>query len=105
MNFIYYFHPSQQIKPESLKIVTGSNSLSTPGKKYKVISSVFNSYDNYFRQYDIALLKSAQDIEFDDNVKPAIIASKDYNQDRYPVTLAGWGYKSVSINPQKKMKK
>ncbi|KAF7990729.1 hypothetical protein HCN44_000534 [Aphidius gifuensis] len=78
-----------------LRIVVGSNSLSG-GQKYKTNESATHAdYDNYFRQSDIAILKTTEPIQFNDKVQPINITFNNvYDTNDYPVILAGWGYTS-----------
>ncbi|XP_044004079.1 chymotrypsin-2-like [Aphidius gifuensis] len=85
-------HCFQRTKPSDVLIMVGSNSLINPGKIYKVEKIIINDFNPVKRTGDVALIKSLDDIKFDEFVQPINITSKNYDEAGYSVVLTGWGH-------------
>lgn len=88
MSNIYF---SCRTKPSNVRIMVGSNSLMKPGKIYQVEKIILNDFNMFKKAGDLALIKSFDDIQFNNFVQPINITSKNYDEAGYPVVLTGWG--------------
>lgn len=65
----------------------GTNSLSTGGQKLKV--QEFIKHEEV--SHNIGLIRTREDIYFNDKIQPIAIANKDYREPGYPVIFLSWG--------------
>ncbi|XP_014234222.1 mite allergen Eur m 3-like [Trichogramma pretiosum] len=89
------------LSPEFIQVVAGITKLDDKNAAiYKVEEIIKHEYygDNLFLPYmaDIALLRVAKDMEFNDKVQPVKLASSENSEDLLAVgasvILTGWGY-------------
>ncbi|XP_066591876.1 chymotrypsin-2-like [Prorops nasuta] len=82
---------------DSTTVVVGSNSLSYGGKAYKlakvIIDEKYTEPKNHVWKNDIGVIILASDIEFNNDVQPIKLASKDVRVNEY-ATISAWGMTS-----------
>lgn len=92
-NYFFSFFFFRTKHPESFRILVGTNNLSTGGKYYNVSVSI--AHENFTKQtkdFDIGLLKTEEQIEYNDKVQPIKLASRHpIESNGTHVKLAGWG--------------
>lgn len=79
--------------------VVGAHQLNAGGKVHKISKIIPHpEYQNQKSlKFDIALWQTAEEIVFDDNVRPIALPTADTPADA-PLTVSGWGRTSVRIN-------
>ncbi|KAK0093721.1 hypothetical protein PV326_012831 [Microctonus aethiopoides] len=70
----------------NVDLLVGTNSLSTGGQKLRV--QEFIKHEEL--SHNIALIRTREDIHFNDKIKPIAIANEDYREPGYPVIFLSW---------------
>ncbi|XP_066594731.1 chymotrypsin-2-like [Prorops nasuta] len=79
-----------------LTIVAGITRLDSAGDEYKVESFLIHpEYDPVLIINDIGLIRVNEDIRFSEKVQTIELASKDPDEEVFPVILTGWGWLSI----------
>lgn len=78
---------------KDLSIIAGTNSLKEGGVIYTAKKIILHED----LSQDIALIRTTEDINFDNRIEPISITDKDYRDDGTPILITGWGSLLVSI--------
>ncbi|XP_063982737.1 serine protease 48-like [Diachasmimorpha longicaudata] len=76
---------------DMLAIVVGTNVWQKPGETYEVEKIISHDFDPQRIVNDIALLRTTEDIVFNERVQPIEIAHENIQNHGYPVVATGWG--------------
>ena len=83
----------------SIRAIIGTNDLSN-GQQYQLIQS--KRHSNYTHQYldnDIALIKTAEPIVFNELVQPIALPTEDTLDDETAGIASGWGMEGIGSDP------
>ncbi|XP_074102144.1 chymotrypsin-1-like [Cotesia typhae] len=75
-----------------MTIIAGTNLLSKGGNVYKVDEFFIHDYSPSTFINDIALIRTASEIEFSDKVQPIKLSESNFHAHGDPAVLTGWGY-------------
>lgn len=85
-------------QPEAFEVVVGTNKLNQITKRYKIEKVIRHAqYDPKLIKNDVAVLKTVEEIQFDDHVGPVKLC-KDEVQAGRALVLSGWGKTSYPGN-------
>lgn len=90
-------HCTQNADAKLLTVVIGTIKRFDDGVELNLAEIINHPKYNVF-YYDIALLRTAQEIEFSELIKPIALPTYDSMKHGVKVVISGWGYTSVS-NP------
>ncbi|CAD6214576.1 GSCOCT00004123001.2-RA-CDS [Cotesia congregata] len=81
-----------------MTIIAGTNSLSKGGNVYKVDEIFIHDFSPSIFINDIALIRTASEIEFSgDKVQPIKLSEYNFHAHGDPVVFIGWGYTSDAL--------
>ncbi|XP_044582935.1 chymotrypsin-2-like, partial [Cotesia glomerata] len=89
-------HCLVRISPFLFTIIAGTSSQHEIGDVYFVHFPIVHSFKINDGSNDIALLRTTSNIRFHDKVQPIELTDVDINEDKYPVTMIGWGRLTVN---------
>ncbi|XP_043272452.1 chymotrypsin-1-like [Venturia canescens] len=84
-------HCAEAVSYKETQIVVGTNHLNARPQVYAAEASIVHEKYVMFQDYDIALLKTTKDIEFNEHVQPIKIPDRDITDYSLTATFSGWG--------------